>query len=221
MSLLEELRGGLVVSVQAPPGSALDDPQALCAIALAAQESGAAAIRAQGAETLALMRRRLRIPLIGLIKRVYDGFEPYITPTSAEVAQVLKAGAQIVAFDATARPRPGGAGIDEIVRAIHAGGAMAMADCALASDGAAAREAGAEIVATTLCGYTEGTRQEPLPALGLLRDLRALGAFTICEGGIHDPEQARAARMAGADAVCVGTAITGINWLVQRFLSSL
>ena len=95
-----------------------------------------------------------------------------------------------------------------------------MADCATAQDGASAREAGAEILATTLCGYTPGTQGSVLPALGLVRELAAMGRFAICEGGVSRPDQVRAALDAGAGAVVVGTAITNIDWLVREFAGS-
>jgi N-acylglucosamine-6-phosphate 2-epimerase len=221
MSVLDTLRGGLIVSVQARKGSALDDPQVLAAMARAAQENGAAGVRIQGVGNLEAVRARVDVPIVGIIKREYEGFEPYITPTLREVSEVLSCGAEIVAFDATARPRPGGIGISEIVNAIHAGGALAMADCALPEDGVCAQAAGADIVATTLCGYTKETRGAALPALDLVRRFRDLATFVVCEGGIHTPSSAAAAVEAGAHAVVVGTAITNTEWLVSQYVASL
>lgn len=217
MSLLEHLRGGLIVSVQARAGSAIDDPAVLAAMALAAEQNGAVGVRIQGAPNLRAVRARVSVPVIGLVKREYGGFEPYITPTLEEVREVLGAGAEIVAFDATERARPGGVGVADLVAAIHAGGALAMADCARAEDGICAAAAGAEIVATTLCGYTRETHGTALPALHLVAELKQASGFVICEGGIHAPEQAADARAAGADAVVVGTAITNTEWLVRRY----
>lgn len=221
MNVLDRLRGGLIVSVQARAGSALDDPQVLAAMARAAADSGAAGVRIQGVRNLQAVRRRVELPIVGIIKREYEGFEPYITPTLREVAEILACGAEIVAFDATARPRPQGGTVAELVRAIHAGGALAMADCALADDGENAFAAGADIVATTLCGYTKETRGTALPALDLLRALRQLNTFVICEGGIHAPESAARAMEAGAHALVVGTAITNTEWLTAEYVASL
>lgn len=221
MTLLDRLRGGLIVSVQARTGSALDDPHVLAAMAQAAQENGAAGVRIQGARNLEAVRKRVDIPVVGIIKRDYDGFEPYITPTLHEVREVLDAGAEIVAFDATGRPHPPGGEVAELIAAIHDGGALAMADCASADDGVCARAAGADIVATTLCGYTKETQGTPLPALDLVRAFAQLGCFVICEGGIHAPQGATAALTAGADAVVVGTAITNTEWLVRQYCAAL
>lgn len=221
MSTLEELRGGLIVSVQAWSGSALDDPQVIAAMARAAQEGGAVGVRIQGAENLRAVRARVEVPIVGLIKREYPGFEPYITPTLDEIAAIVAAGAEIVAFDATQRPRPGGIEVAALVEAIHVRGRIAMADCSTATDALHAYGCGAEIVATTLCGYTPETTGHPLPALDLVASLRAqVAIFVVCEGGIHQPDEVRAALDAGADAVVVGTAITNVDWLVREFAGS-
>ncbi|MGC1381393.1 MAG: hypothetical protein WA814_10285, partial [Candidatus Baltobacteraceae bacterium] len=87
-------------------------------------------------------------------------------------------------------------------------------------DARAALALGADIAATTLCGYTAETAAIALPALDLVRELAALGGFTLCEGGVHAPAQVRAALDAGADAVCVGSAITNVDWLVREFAGS-
>lgn len=221
MSLLEKLRGGLIVSVQARAGSALDDPQVLAAMARAAQDNGAAGVRIQGVRNLEAVRRRVDVPIVGIIKRQYEGFEPYITPTLREVREILACGAEIVAFDATARRRPEDTAMADIVAEIHRGGALAMADCALAADGASAQAAGADIIATTLSGYTKETAGRALPALDVVAAFDRLDAFVICEGGIHSPENAAKAVEAGADAVVVGTAITNTEWLVQRYVASV
>jgi len=219
-ALLSRVRGGLIVSVQAWKGSALDDPYVIAALARAAQDEGAVAVRVAGGSHVRAVRARIDIPIIGLVKREYAGFAPYITPTLAEVGEIVDAGADVVAFDATLRPRPNAATIDAIIAAIASAGRLAMADCATAADGARAHAAGAEIIATTLCGYTPETAGRSLPALDMVRELAATDAFVVCEGGVTSPEQVRAAIDVGADAVVVGTAITNVNWLVRRFAGS-
>jgi len=221
MSILERLRGGLIVSVQARPGSPLDDPHVLAALAQAAEQGGAAGVRMQGVRNLEAVRKRVTVPIIGIIKRDYAGYEPYITPTLREVREVLDCGAEIVAFDATARAHPNGAQVAELVAAVHEGGALAMADCALAAEGVQAASAGADVVATTLCGYTKETQGHALPALDLVRALAQLGCFVICEGGIHTPQAGAQALAAGADAIVIGTAITNTEWLVRRYAQAL
>jgi N-acylglucosamine-6-phosphate 2-epimerase len=217
MSLLESLRGGLIVSVQARRGSALDDPFVIAAMARASEAGGAVAVRIAGIDHLRAVRARVSLPIVGLIKREYSGFEPYITPTLEEVRAVVAAGAEIVAFDATARRRPDGTEVGDLVAAIHAEHRLALADCSTAADGMAAVGMGADIVATTLCGYTAETAGQTLPALHLVRELASLQRFNLCEGGVRAPADMRAAFDAGADAVCVGSAITNVDWLVREF----
>jgi N-acylglucosamine-6-phosphate 2-epimerase len=222
VSVQSLLRGGLIVSVQAWPGSAIDDPYVIAAMALAAERNGAAGVRVQGAANLRAVRDRVSVPIVGLIKREVDGFEPYITPEAEDVRAVLAAEAEIVAFDATVRARPAGASVAELIGLIRKAGRLAMADCATFADARAAVDAGADIIATTLCGYTAGTKGTPLPALELVREIAAAGApFVVCEGGVQAPAQAASAVAAGADAVVVGTAITNIDWLVREFAGSV
>ena len=220
--VLERIRGGLIVSVQAQAGSALDDPNVLAAIAKAAEDGGAVGVRIQGVGNLRAARKRVCVPIVGLIKRSYAGFEPYITPTMREARAVISTGAEIVAFDATWRPHPSeGHGLEEAVAQMHAAGVLTMADCAQERDAESAFAAGVDIIATTLCGYTAETAGTPLPALDLVRKLTGAGRFVVCEGGVHSPAQARAAIEAGASAVVVGTAITNIEWVTRGYVEAV
>jgi N-acylglucosamine-6-phosphate 2-epimerase len=218
--VIDRLRGGLIVSVQAEADSPLNAPDAIALLSRVAVANGAAGIRAEGLARLGAVRRAVDVPLIGIVKRAYAGFAPYITPSEREIAEAAAAGAEIIAFDATGRARPDARDTAAVVAAIHARGALAMADCATADDVRRAAAAGAEIVATTLCGYTGETRGTPLPALGLVRACAASGAFAICEGGIASPADVSAAFGAGAHAVVVGTAITNVDVLVRRFAAA-
>ena len=149
--------------------------------------------------------RRLRRLIIGLVKRDLDDSPVRITPFFDDVAALAVAGADIIAFDATNRPRP--VPVADLVRAIHAGGRLAMADCACVEDARAALAAGADIVGSTLSGYTGGP--EPVePDLALVAALSALTPHVVAEGRLRTPEQAAAAVRAGASAVVIGSAIT-------------
>ena len=85
-----------------------------------------------------------------------------------------------------------------------------MADCGSFDDAAAAVDAGADLIGTTLSGYTGERPKTDGPDLELLEQIAAagLGDPLIAEGRIHTPAQARQALDAGAFAVVVGTAIT-------------
>ena len=218
--ILERLRGGLIVSVQAEPTSPLNAPEAIALLARVAVANGASGLRVEGLGRIGAVRRAVRVPLVGIVKRRYPGFAPYITAADREIAEVAAAGAEIVAFDATGRPRPDGRDAGAVVEAIHRRGVLAMADCATAQDVRAAAAAGADVVATTMCGYTDQTRGIPLPALDLVANAAATGCFTICEGGVGSPAEVAAAFAAGADAVVVGTVLTNLDVLVQRFVAA-
>jgi N-acylglucosamine-6-phosphate 2-epimerase len=215
--ILERLRGGLIVSIQPEAGSVLNSPATVALLARAAVANGAAGVRIEGGTRIAAVRAVVDVPIVGLVKRSYPGFAPYISPTAAELDEIVAAGAEIVAFDATARPRPTGLDVPALVAAVAGYGALAMADCATGADMRAAAAAGAAIVATTLCGYTEETRDAVLPALDLLPAARPGGAFVIAEGGLATPDDVRRAFAAGADAVVVGTAISNLDALVRGF----
>jgi N-acylglucosamine-6-phosphate 2-epimerase len=216
--IVERLRGGLIVSVQAEADSLLNTPETIALFARCAVANGAVGVRVEGEARIAAVRAALPdVPIVGILKRVHEGFEPYITSTAAEVALVARAGASIVAFDATVRGRSDGSTVAGLVAHARAQGLVAMADCSDESDAAAAAAAGADLVGTTLAGYTAPTRGRPLPALDLLRSIARGGAFAVCEGGVATPGDLRAAFGDGADAVVVGTAITNLDVLVRRF----
>jgi N-acylglucosamine-6-phosphate 2-epimerase len=218
---LARLRGGLIVSIQPEAASVLNHPVTVALLARCVVASGAAGVRIEGGARIAAVRAAVDVPIIGLVKRAYPGFAPYISPTLAEIDEIVAAGAEIVAFDATPRPRPNGDDVAALITAIHARGALAMADCATADDVAAAARAGAGIVGTTLAGYTDETLGRALPAIDLLGAAARSGAFVILEGGVSSPAQAAAGIAAGADAVVVGTALTNLDALVRGFATEV
>ncbi|MFG2824751.1 N-acetylmannosamine-6-phosphate 2-epimerase [Kitasatospora sp. NPDC048365] len=214
--LLPSLKGRLIVSCQAYPGEPLRDPDAMRRMALAVLEGGAAGIRAQGLRDLWAIRGATDAPLIGLWKDGASGV--FITPTAMHAREVARTGADIVALDATARPRPDGRPLAESIEAVHAEGRLVMADVATEAEGVRAAELGADLVGTTLSGYTDDSPKTPGPDLGLVERLaRTLDVPVVAEGRIHTPDQAAAALAAGAYAVVVGTAITHPTTLTRWF----
>jgi N-acylglucosamine-6-phosphate 2-epimerase len=219
----ERLRGGLIVSVQAPEGSPLRDPSVIAAMAEAALANGAVGVRLESPEHIGAVRRRCPDALIvGLWKRTFADSPVYITPGWAEIASVWAAGADVVALDATDRPRPGGVLLEDLVaRARQELGAPLMADIDTLANGLRAAELRCDWIGTTLYGYTEATAAAAPPAWELLAALRAAlppERLLICEGGIASAGQARQALDLGADAVVVGTAITGIDLQVAAYV---
>ena len=220
MDALELLRGGLIVSVQANADSVLNGPETIAILARCAIGNGAAGVRIEGVARIAAVRAAIDAPIVGIIKRVHAGFEPYITSTLQEIGEAATAGAHIVAFDATERPHADGSGIRALIDEIHRHARLAMADCSSEEDARAAADAGADIVATTLAGYTGASRGHALPALDLVHRFSRFHGFVVCEGGVAEAASVKAAFAAGASAVVVGTALTNLDVLVSRFVAA-
>jgi N-acylglucosamine-6-phosphate 2-epimerase len=222
----ERLQGGLIVSVQAPEGSPLRDPPVIAAMAEASLARGAVGVRLESPEHIGAVRSRCPEALIvGLWKRTYPDSSVYITPTWLEMEAVWAAGADVVALDATDRPRPGGVELAELVARAHGElGAPLMADIDTIANGLRAGALGCEWIGTTLYGYTETTADCRPPAWDLLGPLRQGLAPERCligEGGFASGAQAARALALGADAVVVGTAITGVDLQVEAYVRAM
>jgi len=208
-SELEALRGRLIVSAQAYPGEPMRTPTTMAQVAASAVIGGAAAVRVQGIADVQFTRSAVEVPVIGLWKDGHDGV--FITPTARHALAVANAGAHIVALDGTRRERPDGLTLKQTVAMVHKQShALVMADCGSLADALNAAEAGADLIGTTLAGYSGERPKTEGPDLDLLEAIAAAGLEVplIAEGRIHTPAQARAALDAGAFAVVVGTAIT-------------
>ena len=210
---------GLIVSCQAQPDNPLHGPGFMAAIALAVVQGGATAIRANGPADIRAIRAVVQVPIIGLHKIFNEEFQVYITPTLEAAAEIAAAGADVIAVDATERPRPSNLGLTEHLTAVtRATGRPVLADVSTFAEGVAAAAAGAAYVATTLSGYTSYSAPGPEPDLDLVRRLAGhLEVPVIAEGRYASPEQVAAAFAAGAAAVVVGTAITNPRAITDRF----
>ncbi|HJN36573.1 MAG: N-acetylmannosamine-6-phosphate 2-epimerase [Prochlorococcus sp.] len=222
----EQLRGGLIVSVQAPPGSPMRHPDVIAAMAEASLINGAVGVRLESPEHIGAVRRRCPEALIiGLWKRTFADSSVYITPRWDEIRAVWAAGADVVALDATARARPDGSNLTELLtRTREQLGAAVMADVDSVENGIRAAELGCDWVGTTLYGYTEETEMFRPPGLELLKSLRSRlppDRLLICEGGISSAGIGREALQEGADVVVVGTAITGVDLQVSSYCKQL
>jgi len=198
----------------------------IAAMAEASLAQGAIGVRLESPEHIGAVRRRCPGALIvGLWKRTFPDSPVYITPGWEEIRAVWAAGADVIALDATARPRPNGQQLADLIRRCRDDlGAPLMADVDSVANGLRAAELGCAWVGTTLYGYTEATAALRPPGLKLLAPLRAGLPDTvslICEGGIASAPGALTALRAGADAVVVGTAITGVDLQVAAYVKAL
>ncbi len=221
--LLARLHHGLIVSCQAEVHEALHGARNMATMAKAACQGGAAGIRANGPEDIIAVRAAVDVPLIGIYKEDVPGFAVRITPTLQHACQVAKAGADMIAIDATDRPHPDGLALAARIQAIHQEtGRLVMADISTQQEGAAAEAAGADVIATTLSGYTDTSPGNSYPNFELIRQLaRKVSVPLIAEGRIATPEQAAEALRCGAFAVVVGTAITRPQWITARFVEGI
>ncbi len=218
MNLLESLRGGLVVSCQPVDGGAMDAPFIVAAMAKASEDSGAFGVRIEGIENLRAARPKISIPIIGIIKEDLPNSPVRITPRIDQVNELAEAGADIIAYDATDRPRVDHR--DKVLGAIVNSGKIAMADCSTFEDAQIAIDKGAKIIGTTLSGYTEATASNSeLPDFELITQFAGLGVFAMAEGRISTPEQVTLAFKCGADSVTVGTALTRLEPQVEMFVN--
>ncbi|MBB6675100.1 N-acetylmannosamine-6-phosphate 2-epimerase [Cohnella nanjingensis] len=220
---LTGLRGGMVVSCQAYPGDATYGSEIMVRFALAALEGGALAIRANSPPDISAIKQAVKVPVIGLWKRVYADSDVYITATRADAMAVVTAGADIVALDATARRRPGGESLQEVVSYLkRETDALLMADVSTLEEGIQAERLGFDIVSTTLSGYTPYSPQTSDPDYALIAALsRSIRVPVFAEGRIHTPEQARRCLENGAHTVVVGTALTRPHVMTRKFVDEI
>lgn len=218
---LAAVKGKLIVSCQALADEPLHGAETMAKMAIAAQIGGAAAIRANGPADIRAIKEAVDLPVIGLYKQGDSGV--YITPTFDAAAEIVDAGADVIALDCTHRPRPDGARIDELLARIH--GELQIptfADVSRLAEARAAADMGVAMAAPTLSGYTENSPAQDGPDFDLLAEMiAALPIPIIAEGRIHRPEQARRALDMGAWAVVVGSAITRPRTITARFVASL
>jgi N-acylglucosamine-6-phosphate 2-epimerase len=205
---LEALRGTLIVSCQAHGNHPLRGASMMSALARCAERGGAGAIRADGSEDIRSIREAVSLPIVGIYK-VPRGGRFFITPTMEHARAVVAAGADVVAVEATLENRPDQEDLEYLIRRIGEElGVPVVADISTFEEAIRARESGAELVATTLSGYTPDSPERESPDLDLVRKLAEANVPVIAEGHVRTPEQVRELFDAGAHSVVVGTAIT-------------
>ena len=224
LSPIQALNQGLIVSCQAPTDSPLHDPLVIAAMAQASVNQGAVGVRIDTPAHVKAVRHQLpTIPIIGLWKQQLPGSEVYITPQFHHAEAIAKAGADIIAIDATLRERPGGETLERLITRIHEElGKLVMADVDTIESAIASQNAGADLAGTTLYGYTAQSKHLSPPGFELLSQMvEKLDVPVLIEGGIASPQMAQKALTLGAYAVVVGGAITGIDLQVKTYQKAL
>jgi N-acylglucosamine-6-phosphate 2-epimerase len=195
----------------------------MAAMAAAAVAGGAVGIRADGEADISAIRAAIGpdIPIMGIAKYKLPDGSLFITPSVASAQMVIAAGAQLVALEATTRPRPGGETLEQMVDGIHAAGGLAMADCGTLEDARIAVAAGVDAAGSTMSGYVGGPKLAG-PDFELIERMAAeLPVPVFAEGRIWTPEDARRALDLGAHFVVIGTAITNPQAITGRFVTRL
>ena len=223
MGITEEIKNAVIVSVQALSHEPLYEENCMTAMMKSVIKGGAQGLRVAGARDIKNAKRLFNVPVIGITKPeiIPENWQEvvYITPDLDSVNEVITAGADIVAFDGTARYRKG-CNLKQIIDTIKSARKISMADISTFEEGVNARLLGADIVSTTLAGYTkESLPSNDEPAFDLLERLvNKLDCPVILEGRIQTPEQVDKAFKIGAHAVVIGGAITKPISLTKKFI---
>ena len=225
-TVLDTLKGKLVVSCQALENEPLHSPFIMSRMALAARQGGAAAIRANSVVDIEAIKEQVTLPVIGIIKREYPDSEVFITATMKEVDELMTVSPEIIALDATNRARPGGESLATLVSRIRTRypSVLLMADIATVDEAVTAQALGFDCVGTTLYGYTAQTAGHALPdddCQFLKAVLAAVTVPVVAEGNVDTPERAARCLALGAHMVVVGGAITRPQQITERFMAAI
>lgn len=220
--VLNKIKGKLIVSCQALEDEPLHSSFIMGRMALAATQANAGGIRANTVSDIKEIKLNTKLPIIGIIKRVYGECNVYITPTIKEVVELADEGVDIIAIDATKRERPDNISLEDFVKSIKAKypNQLIMGDISSVEEAIYAQNIGIDIVGTTLCGYTEYTKgNDPLNTLSEV--LKNVTIPVIGEGNLDTPEKAKKAIEMGAFAVVVGGAITRPKQIAEKFVRAI
>ncbi|WP_010273457.1 N-acetylmannosamine-6-phosphate 2-epimerase [Paenibacillus senegalensis] len=223
-SIIASFQNGCIVSCQALEDEPLYGSDIMAAMAKAAEQGGAVGIRANTPADIRAIKQVTKLPVIGLYKKNYPGSDVYITPTMNEIREVIAAGADIVALDATKQARPGGVTLKQLFQQIREEypHILILADVSVYEEGVYAMDLGADLVSTTLSGYTPYSPQQKDPDIDLVARLAALNRTPIlAEGRIWTVEQCQESLQQGAYAVIIGSAITRPQEITKRFVSCI
>ena len=224
--ILDAIHGKMIISCQAIPGEPLylEDDSVMYLMARAAKRAGTPAIRTSSIRDVAAIKKETGLPVIGLVKINYPGYDSYITPTMKEVDDLVAVGSDVVALDCTLRKRGDGMTINEFIAQIRQKypDIILMADISNYEEGINAWKCGVDIVGTTMSGYTDYTSKKDEPDYELMTRLAAdIDIPVIGEGKIHYPDQAVKALQTGIWSIVVGGAITRPLEIAQRFMKAI
>ena len=224
MDMINRLKGKVIVSVQAMPSEPLYQEKCMIAMMQSVVKGGAGGLRVAGERDVKNAKNLFDVPVIGLTKPdvIPSNWQEivYITPTLDEVIKLVDAGADIIAFDGTMRKRPNNAKLEDLIKYIKINKRISMADISTLEEGQNAQKLGANILSTTLSGYTQFSQNRgDEPDFELLKQLvENTDLPVVLEGRIWKPEQVDKAFEFGAYCVVIGSAITRPQLITKRFV---
>jgi len=226
--LFEQIKGQMIISCQAIPGEPLyvEEKSVMYLMARAAKMAGTPAIRTSSIRDVAAIKEETGLPVIGLVKIQYPGFESYITPTMKEIDELMEVKPEIIAVDATISLRPGNVTLDEFYHQIREKypEQLLMADCSTVEEALHADELGFDFIGTTMVGYTEQSKGDRIEAndFEIIRTiLSKVKHHVIAEGNINTPEKARRVVELGCYSVVVGSIITRPQLITKSFTEEM
>lgn len=225
--IFDAIKGDIIVSCQALPGEPLyvEEESIMYLMARAAKRAGAKCIRTNSVRDVVAIKKETGLPVVGLIKKVYEGYGSYITPTMVEIDALMEAEADIIALDCTMRPRGDGTTINDFLAEIRTKypDIIIMADISTYEEGVNAWKCGVDLVSTTMSGYTDYSPKTVGPDFELAKKLvDTVDVPVIAEGRIHTPENAKKMfEKAGVHALVIGGAITRPLEIATRFFDAI
>ena len=164
--MLQNLKNKIIISSQAMPDEPLYQEEAMTAMIKSVVAGGAGGLRLAGERDIKNAKKLFpNLPVIGITKpnKIPENYLDvvYITPNISDAKKIIEAGADIVAFDGTKRERPNGETLEDLIKYIKSQGKLSMADIATYEEAQNAINLGADIVSTTLSGYTQQTKSKP------------------------------------------------------------
>lgn len=223
---VESIYKELIVSCQALPEEPLHSSFIMGRMAVAAKEGGACGIRANTGADIAEIKKNVDVPVIGIVKKNFPDSKVYITPTMAEIDELVKAEAEIIAIDATQALRPQGISLDDFFQQVKEKypDQLFMADCSTIEEAVHADEIGFDFIGTTLVGYTEQSIGDKIEKddFTIIREiLSKVKHPVIAEGNINTPEKARRVLELGCYSVVVGSIITRPQLITKSFVEEI
>ena len=218
------LKHKVIVSVQAMPNEPLYKKECMTAMMQSVVKGGAGGLRVAGVRDVKIAKELFTVPVIGITKPdvLPKNWKElvYITPTIDDVTSLIKAGADVIAFDGTMRKRPD-CTVADIIKYIKISKRISMADISNLEEGLECERLGADILSTTLAGYTNtSVLNGNTPDFDLLEKLvKNVKIPVILEGRIWTPDEVKKAFDLGAYAVVIGSSITRPQVITKRFVN--